>query len=151
MEQMTSKLLDETIRSAVQEMFDDLEKGVRLLFFGSQANCDYCEETLMLAQEVAELSDRISLSVHDLDKEPVLAAQLHVDKAPSLVVAGLDGDRVVDYGVRFAGIPAGHEFGSLIQVISLVSKGDSRLADETRRYLAGLKEPLHLQVFVTPT
>ena len=148
---MTETFLDESIRKAVQEMFSELQNPVRILFFGSQADCEYCEETLKLTQEVADLSELISISTHDLDLEPDLAAQVHVDKAPTLVIAGLDGDRVVDYGVRFAGIPAGHEFGSLIHVIGLVSKGDSVLDEETRRFLAGLKEPLHLQVFVTPT
>ncbi len=148
---MTETFLDESIRNAVQEMFSELQNPVRILFFGSQADCEYCEETLKLAQEVADLSELISIRIHDLDLEPDLAAQVHVDKAPTLVIAGLDGDRVVDYGVRFAGIPAGHEFGSLIHVIGLVSKGGSGLEPETRRFLAGLKEPLYLQVFVTPT
>jgi alkyl hydroperoxide reductase subunit AhpF len=53
--------------------------------------------------------------------------------------------------VRYAGIPSGHEFSSLIQDLILVSGRDSGLSEQTREYLAGLKEPVHLQVFVTPT
>jgi hypothetical protein len=33
----------------------------------------------------------------------------------------------------------------------MVSRGDSGLAADTKAYLAALKKPLHLQVFVTPT
>ena len=56
-----------------------------------------------------------------------------------------------DYGIRFYGIPAGYEFASLIGDILDVSSGDSGLAPETKAALADLKEPLHLQVFTTPT
>jgi len=39
----------------------------------------------------------------------------------------------------------------LIEGIRMVASGDSKLAPETRAALAGLTEPVHLQVFVTPT
>ena len=62
-----------------------------------------------------------------------------------------DGDVRTDYGVRFAGIPSGHEFSTLIHDLILVSGRDSGLSPETRAFLKGLEKPVHLQVFVTPT
>jgi glutaredoxin-like protein len=49
------------------------------------------------------------------------------------------------------GIPAGHEFTSLIRNILMVSSRDSGLSPETRTFLSKLDKPLHMQVFVTPT
>ncbi|HSQ16551.1 MAG TPA: glutaredoxin, partial [Anaerolineales bacterium] len=60
-------------------------------------------------------------------------------------------DQITDYGIRYAGIPSGYEFSSLIQSLVLVSGRDSGLAPETRQALADLKQPVLLQVFVTPT
>jgi glutaredoxin-like protein len=57
----------------------------------------------------------------------------------------------LDYGVRLAGIPSGHEFSSLIQDLILVSGRDSGLSAETRKALDDLDKPVLLQVFVTPT
>ncbi len=74
-----------------------------------------------------------------------------MDKSPSLVLAARDGDQLTDYGVRFAGIPSGHEFSSLIQSLILVSGRDSALDEKTRQALKALKEPVTLQVYVTPT
>jgi alkyl hydroperoxide reductase subunit AhpF len=74
-----------------------------------------------------------------------------VDKVPGLVLAGRDGDQILDYGIRYAGIPSGHEFSSLIHDLVLVSGRDSGLREQTRAYLAKLDKPVHLQVFVTPT
>ncbi len=148
---MSDRLLDGSIREQLQELFQELKNPIHVLFFGSETQCEYCEDTLKLIQEVAELSDKIHLTAYDLDKDPELAKQYQVDKAPMLVIAGLDGDRIIDYGVRFAGIPAGHEFSSLIHVLGMVSHRDSKLQEKTRQTLRELKEPVHLQVFITPT
>jgi len=56
-----------------------------------------------------------------------------------------------DYGLRFYGIPSGYEFTSLIEDIVDVSRGEAELTDDTRAILARITEPVHLQVFVTPT
>jgi len=64
------------------------------------------------------------------------------------VFARADGS---DTGVRFYGIPAGYEFGTLIDDIVDVSRGTGGLSPETEAYLKSLDTDVHLQVFVTPT
>jgi alkyl hydroperoxide reductase subunit AhpF len=149
---MENKLLNEQILDQVQEVFAELKQPVQVLFFGSSKSaCDYCEDTLQLLKEVTALSEKLGLSEYDLDVDTELAKQYHVDKAPGFVIAGKDGEQLIDYGILYSGIPAGHEFGSLIQDLVLVSGRDSGLDQKTRIYLAGLDKPVHLQVFVTPT
>jgi glutaredoxin-like protein len=120
------------------------------LFFSGE-DCEYCDDTRQLVEEVTALSDTVSLETLDLDQDPELAARYQVDKAPGLVIAGREGDQVVDYGIRYAGIPSGHEFSSLIQDLLLVSQREAGLSPETNQFLESLEEPVHLQVFVTPT
>ena len=144
-------LLNEDIKSQVQEAFAQLEYPVEVLFFGQQEDCEYCDQTLQLVEEVTALSDQIHLSQHDLDTNADMAEKYNVDKTPGLVIASRENGQLVDYGVRFAGVPSGHEFSSLIQDIILVSGRDSKLSVQTREMLAELKEPVSLQVFVTPT
>ncbi|HLA98799.1 MAG TPA: hypothetical protein VJL34_10125 [Anaerolineales bacterium] len=148
---MTEKLLNEEIARQVKEVFAQLQEPVEVLFFGRKEDCDYCADTLQLAQEIVELSDKLGLSVYDLDEDLSLAEQYHVDKAPGLALAGKDGDQISDYGIRYAGIPSGHEFSSLIHDLVLVSSRDSGLEQKTRDFLKGLEQPVLLQVFVTPT
>lgn len=149
---MSEEMLDKNLRKELTEIFQEqLRNPVGLLFFGSQKDCDYCEETLQLSQEVVELSEHLQLQVHDLEQESDLAERYQVDKAPMLVVAALKGEQIHDYGIRFAGIPAGHEFASFIEAIIMVSGGESGLEAETVQFLRELKDPIHLQVFVTPT
>jgi glutaredoxin len=124
---------------------------VQILFFGSKVNCDYCDETLQLLTEISDLDSRVNLSIHDIQEDSALAAQYRVDKVPAIVVASTKGGDVIDLGVKFAGIPAGYEFSTLISDIMLASKQETTLSVATREFLQKLTQPLLLQVFVTPT
>jgi glutaredoxin-like protein len=146
-----TQLLNDDIINQIREVFDGMKNPVHIMFFGSQVNCQYCDETRQLVEEVAAISDLISIEIYDMEADSDLAAGYNVDKAPGVVIAAKEGDLVTDFGVRLAGIPSGHEFTSLIQDILLVSNRDSGLNPQTREFLKGLDKPILLQVFVTPT
>ena len=146
-----TNLLNDDIRNQVSETFNELDKPVQILFFGSKEQCEYCDDTLQLVEEVASLSDKLSVQAFDVDADADIADHYNVSLTPGLVIAAEGDDGPIDYGVRYAGIPSGHEFSSLIQDLILVSRRDSGLTEQTREFLASLKEPVYLQVFVTPT
>ena|SRR3990172_1192813 len=146
-----AQLLNADIIKQIQEVFGDLKHPVHLMFFGSKLNCPYCDDTLQLVEEVAAISDMLSVAIYDMEADADLAAKYNVDKAPGLVIAAREGEQITDFGVRLAGIPSGHEFTSFIQDIILVSNRDSGLNPQTREFLKSLDKPILLQVFVTPT
>ncbi|MDX9848982.1 MAG: thioredoxin family protein [Anaerolineaceae bacterium] len=149
---MASKLLDDKTKEQVKEFFSELDKPVKMIFFGStEENCEYCSETIGLLSEIAELNPLIHLDEYDFEKHQEIAAQYRVDKVPMTVIAGMKDNDLIDYGIRLAGIPAGHEFTTLINDLVMVSKQDSGLSPEIREKLASLEKPVNLQVFVTPT
>jgi alkyl hydroperoxide reductase subunit AhpF len=148
---MVERLLNEQVAGQVKQIFERLNHPVHVLLFSSQSACETCEDTQQLLTEVITISDKLSLEVLDLGKNQETASKYRVDKAPGIVLLGKDGNHLVDYGVRLFGIPSGHEFSTLIHDLILVSGRDSQLSPKTREYLSGLKEPVHLQVFVTPT
>jgi glutaredoxin-like protein len=147
-----ASLLDEKIKSQVQEFLADLTHPVEIVFFGSDADhCEYCQDTQELLEEVVSLNDKVSIKVYDLENDKEIAGKYNVDKVPSFAILSQDGNDSIDYGIRYAGIPAGHEFTSLINDILIVSKRDSGLSEETRQALSKIDTPIRLQVFVTPT
>ncbi len=146
-----TQLLDKNIQQQVRDALAPMKEPVHILFFGSQQNCEACDDTRQLVEEVTALSDKLSLSVYDIDADLAIAAQYRVDKTPGLVIAAKNGDTITDHGIRFAGIPAGHEFASLIQDLIFVSSRDSGLSAATREQLKLLQKPVLLQVFATPT
>lgn len=145
------KILDAQVVQQIQEVFAELKEPVQLLLFRSSEDCDTCDATQQLLEEVAAVSDQVELDVYDLVADKVVADRFHVDKAPGMVVAASNGGDIMDLGIRFSGIPSGHEFNTLISDILLASKRDSGLSQKTRDYLKDLTQPLLLQVFVTPT
>lgn len=133
-------------RTVIKTRFEDLEHPVKLINFTQELECMYCSETRQLMEELAQLSDKISLEVYNFITDKDEVSRYSIDKIPATVIEGKQ-----DYGVRFFGIPSGYEFGTLIEAVMMASSGDSGLRPETREALAQLAEPVHLQVFVTPT
>ncbi len=140
--------ISEKDKKVLRERLAGLEKGVKLILFTQEMECQFCRETHELIEETAELSDKISSEVYHFVNDKPKAEELGIDKIPGIAVVAEDG---TDYGIRFFGIPAGYEFMSLLESIEMVAKGDSGLAPNTREKLKLIKEPLNLQVFVTPT
>jgi glutaredoxin-like protein len=141
-------LLKDSERKGVRERLKGLVQPVKLILFTQEMECFFCKDTRELIEEVAGLSEKIELEVLDFVKDSERADALGIDKIPALAVLGADGE---DHGIRLFGIPSGYEFMSLLESFDLVSSGQSGLSDETKSKLKSITDPLHLQVFVTPT
>jgi glutaredoxin-like protein len=139
-------LLDAKTREQVAAELAGLGNPVKLVLFTQTFECQYCAETRQLCEEIADLSDQISVEVYDFVTDKDKADEYGIDKIPAIAVIGAR-----DYGVRYFGIPSGYEFMSLLDSIKTVSAGEVELMPETMAFLKGLKKPLHIQVFVTPT
>jgi alkyl hydroperoxide reductase subunit AhpF len=149
-------LLSPQDREKVRGLLGDLEAPVRLVLFtvptsplivpGQPPACETCDDAQHLLEEVADLSEQITLEVHNFQRERELADRYGVERVPSLLVLGPEEGRV-----RYAGAPFGHEFALLLQDIRLVSTGETRLAPATREALAAMPDPINIRVFVTPT
>lgn len=141
-------LMDQETQSQVRNLLSAVASPVTLKLFTQEFECGYCKETHQIAQEIAELSDHLTLEVHDLVKDSAVAETFHIDKIPAIAVVGPNGQ---DYGIRFYGIPSGYEFTSLLESILMVGTQQIDLSKSTLDFLAKLEKPVHLQVFVTPT
>jgi len=141
-------LMDQETQNQVRNLLSAVTSPVTLKLFTQEFECGYCKETHQIAEEIAELSDHVTLEVHDLVSDSAEAETYRVDKIPAIAVLGEDGQ---DYGIRFYGIPSGYEFTSLLESILMVGTQQIDLSKSTLDYLARLDKPVHLQVFVTPT
>ena len=139
-------ILSTEIAEQVKQELAGLAGPVRLVMFTQEFECDYCTETRQLVEEIAELSEQLTAEIYDFSTDRKKAEELNVDKIPAIAVIGAE-----DYGVRLYGIPSGYEFASLLHAIQAVAAGKPDLSDETIAALAELTEPVHIQVFVTPT
>ena len=145
------KVLNDQIVKQISEVFAEMKEPVQVLYFGSQDNCDYCADAKQLLEEVTALNDKLELSVYDIQENQDVADRFNVTNVPGIVIAAKDNTEVTNLGIQFSGVPSGHEFSTLINDILIVSKRESGLDEKTREFLKNLDQPLHLQVFVTPT
>ena len=126
--------------------------------------CQTCDETRELLEELVGLSDKLNLETHDLSAQPDAATTFNVSEVPAVLLrrradATANGDRpeaeeapaVPPPNVRFLGLPAGYEFSTLLADIVDVSKGRTDLSEETRAAVRAIDRPVHIRVFVTPT
>ena len=128
-----------------------LVNPVKLVMFTQTVECQFCAETRQIAEEIAELSDNITLEVYNFVTDKATADLYEIDKIPAIAIVRSEDGQDKDYGVRFYGIPSGYEFTSVIEGIVDVSKGESGLQPKTKEALAALTQPVHFQVFITPT
>ena len=139
-------LLSDRDAKDVRAQLASLGGPVTLVNFTQELACQYCRETEQLLKEVAALSDKIRLEIYNFQLDKAQVTQFGVDKIPATVVVGAK-----DYGIRFYGIPLGYEFGAFLAAIKDVSRGGTDLSPESRAALAEIAQPVHLQVFSTPT
>ena len=145
----TNALLDADTRQKLAERLIELERPVKLLFFGQGAPaCGNCREQEALLEAVAAASDRVALERLDLVKDAARARELGVDKVPATLVLGGEEE---DHGIRFYGITSGYEFSSLVEAIEMVGSGCSGLPEELERLAQLIDRPTHLEVMVTLT
>jgi glutaredoxin-like protein len=138
------QLFDENLVSPVSLIF--FTRPTSLLYVPGRETCETCDDVQHLLEEIAEFSAKIMLEVHDLQSDRDAAALYGVDRVPALIVGGQAEGRV-----RYFGAPMGSEFPNLIHDIVAVSRHETALTDATRQALSAIPEPIHLQVFVTPT
>lgn len=138
---------DEDKEYLKKEFEENLTGNVKLVMFTQHDHeCRFCRETREIVETLAALNDKINVEVYHFmdDKEKV--EEYNVNKIPAISIIGKK-----DYGIKFYGIPSGYEFTTLIQDIIEVSKGETGLSEESKKEIAKIDKPLHIQVFVTPT
>jgi alkyl hydroperoxide reductase subunit F len=105
-------MLDDNIKTQLKGYFERITQPIELV--ASLDDGEKSKEMLALLEDIASLSDKITLRHGDNARRPSFAIQ-----------------RVgSDIGVRFAGLPMGHEFNSLILALLQVGGHPSKESQE---------------------
>ena len=138
------KLLNKEVQDQLREVFNELKENVTMVLFTSEKDCESCEPTQGLLTEVAELSDKLSVKQYDLNSEE--AKQYDITLAPSFVLLNAKGEY---QGVKFNGIPAGHDINSFISALIEMSGAESEIPAEILERIQKIDKPVNIKVFVT--
>jgi glutaredoxin-like protein len=139
-------MFDEKIQDQLRQILQQMIKPVRLVFFTQEFECQACRDARLFVGEIADLSDKLSLTRYDLVLDKFKTDQYQVDKVPAIVLLD-EQDR--DTGIRFFGIPGGYEINSFLGAILAVSGRKEALPADISARLARIQKDVHIQVFVT--
>lgn len=129
-------MLDSALKDQVRGIFQTLE-GRYTFHITCHPRHESAPELTELLRDVSECSDHLSCQITETD-EPKLEF--------SLLKEGQDT------GVKFRGIPNGHEFTSLLlAVLNADGKGKNLPDEAINRRIRGVKGPVSLQTYVSLT
>ena len=124
-----------------------LPEAVRLVFFTQTFGCDTCLQAEQVVDEIARLSERVSVEKYNLVLDREEAAAYGIDRAPAVAIVG-----AADQGLRYYGTPAGHELQSVVDAILVAGGGagdGGGLGPASLAAAAAVDRPVDIKVFVT--
>jgi thioredoxin len=136
------KLIDEKTREGLKSYFVNvLDRDVTIDIF-TDKNSEMSEFTIQFISELGELTEKVKMNIHP-HKE---ASKYSISTDPVLTIGANLG-----YEIIFNGTPAGHEANSILEIIKIVSAGNSGLSPKTKQLCKNIDRKAKIQVFVTPT
>lgn len=141
---MSQKFINEDVKKMLGDILVDMVDDVHVKLFVDTLACDTCTESNQLLNEIAEINSKIKYELVDGDKTE--GAKYGVTAYPTIVV--LDKD-LNDKGVRFMGIPAGHEINALLAALLDMSGKPLDLDEETVAAIKDIDQETNIKVFVT--
>lgn len=141
-------LMTDEVKAQVGRLLEDMQETVTV-YFHPKAGNPASDAMGELLREIAEVAPKVQVKTENAPPSPV-APESAEDLESSVACLSVGG---TESGIRYLGFPGGHEFGPFVETIKELSQADKgiQLSPATVQYLQNLTEPLHLEVFVTPT
>ncbi|MDP1658245.1 MAG: alkyl hydroperoxide reductase subunit F [Methylotenera sp.] len=129
--------LEENIKTQLQTYLEMLREPIELI--ASLDDSLAAQEMRELLEEIASMSDKITLINGDNTRKPSFSVKR--------AAANKDADKSV--GVRFAGIPMGHEFTSLVLALLHTGGHPMKLEAEKIAQIAAIEGKFHFETYIS--
>ena len=141
-----ANLLSQEVSEQIKKALEPMKQAVKMVLFTKEGECNTCKETHQLLTEISALNDNISVEFKDIEKDQKDAAMYGIDAVPTFVM--LD-DKDEYKGVKFQGIPAGHEINSFLSALIYMSGVEFQMDAEMLERIKKIDKPVDIKVFVT--
>jgi glutaredoxin-like protein len=140
------RLMNEEVSNQLKEIFGGMKQDITMVLFTKEGECPTCEETKSLLMEVEALSDKIHVVLKDFEKDTEDVAKYNIEMVPSFIM--LDSNNEYK-GVKFNGIPAGHEINSFVPAILEMSGVTGEVPAAIAERIAKIDKKINIKVFIT--
>ena len=140
-----SKLLNDGLRNQIKSILAMMENEVTLVSIVDES-IDKSVEFMDLILDMASLGDKLNVEIYKKSENPEIEEKINADKLP--VVALLDKNK--DYsGVKFHGVPGGHELNSFILAIYNLAGPGQAIDEDLLKEIKAIDKDTNIKVVVS--
>ena len=140
-----SNLLNDTLRTQLKGILDRLEKEVTIVSIVDESNPKSIELRDLIL-DISSLGDKVSSEIYIKGENLELENKINADKYP--VAALLDSEKNYS-GVKFHGVPGGHELNSFILSIYNLGGPGQQIAEETLKGIKEINKDVNIKICVS--
>lgn len=140
-----SKLLNDGLRNQLKGVFSRLTKPVTLISIIDES-LPKSIELRDLILDISNLSDKIKTEIYKKGANITIENKINADKFP--VVAFLDSEGNYS-GVKFHGVPGGHELNSFVLSIYNLGSAGQPIENSTLEAIKNIDKPTNIKVTVS--
>lgn len=140
-----SNLLNDGLRAQLKGVIDRLTKEVTLVTIVDEES-DKSLELRDLVLDIADLGDMVSVEVYAKDERLDIEEKINADKYP--IVAMLDSNKNYS-GVKFHGVPGGHELNSFILAIYNLGSQGQPISEKSLEGIKSIDKKTNIKVCVS--
>lgn len=140
------KFFNDDIRKQITQILEQMVRPITIKLFIDEKGCQTCQETKQLLTEFKETNTKINLEILDKNQNQKEADKYGITLLPSFVMLNDLGEYK---GVKFNGIPAGHEINSFISALIEMSGHPLKVPQVALDRIAKIDKPVNIKVFVT--
>ena len=140
-----SKLLNDGLRNQLKGVFSRLTKPVTLVSVVDES-LPKSIELRDLILDISNLSGKLEAEIYKKGENPAIESKINADKFP--VVAFLDSDGNYS-GVKFHGVPGGHELNSFVLSIYNLGSAGQPIENSTLEAIKSIDKPTNIKVAVS--
>ncbi|MEG0372055.1 MAG: thioredoxin family protein [Clostridium sp.] len=140
-----STLLNDDLRSQLKDVLSKLQKEVTLVTIIDPEN-NKSIELKDLAIDISSLSENIKIQVYTKGENLDIESKINADKYPVLSLVDSDGNYS---GVKFHGVPGGHELNSFVLAIYNLSGPGQSLSKDTLDAINAINKKTNIKVCVS--
>lgn len=139
-----SNLLNDDLRLQLKGIFDKLDKNVTIATFIDEDN-EKSIELKNLVLDIEELGEKINTKVYKKSDNIDLENTYGIDKTPAIVILDENNEYT---GVKFYGVPGGHELNSFVLALYNVGSKGQPISDEVKNQIQNINKKVNLKVCI---
>lgn len=140
-----SALLNDTLRSQLQGILARFENNISLVSIVDENNSKSIE-LRDLVLDIADLSDKVTALIYKKGENPEMEDKVHANRFPIVAILNKDGEYS---GVKFHGVPGGHELNSFIIAMYNVAGPGQEISANVLNDIKSIDKKLNIKVAVS--